>query len=406
MTRIQWTFIAIVLSFASAAIGLPAAAVDDDSGGDPASTETPAAGEEPKSQGYVAAARASSEPWGGTDENTLPLSVDEAIGQAIENNLGVQIQRFNPLIAEEELEIAWGTYDPNFEAEIGYDSLRRPSASSFEADLAASTKVDGGGGFIGLLPFLSTQYSAKLASERGTTNSPFQQLSPEYNSATIFSVTQPLLKDLIWNQPWTRVKINNINYDSSIEDFRLALMDIVAATEDAYWQLIAAHEEMIVARKSLETAQALLQQTQTQYEVGVVSKVEVIQADAGVADREFKLIVAENVYRLSQDTLIEHRTRRATAPRHDARDRAQRPRRRIHPLRRRHRRGHARRVRESTGTRARESADRPALDPGEVRKEPAAAALRCDRDLRVQGPVRKDEPGLHHPWRWALYPRR
>jgi len=385
--RTRWILFAVAAAFFAAVVALPAAAVDGD---DPATATAPDPGGEPKPQGYRASARLDNAPWGGTDENTLRLSVDDAIAQAIENNLGVQIQRFNPLIAEEDLEIAWGAYDPSFEAEIGYDSMRRPSASALEADLSTSTLVDGAGGFVGLLPFLSTQYSAKIASNRGTTNSPVQTLSPDYKSNTVFSITQPLLKDLIWNQPWTRVKINNINYDSSIEDFRLALMDIVAGTEDAYWELIAAHEDMLVAQKSLETAQALLNQTQTQYEVGVVSKVEVIQSDAGVADREFKLIVAENRYRLAQDRLIDivlgERLRPDTTLAIEPTDRADEFTRcrRIHP----------RRVREPAGTRTREPADRPPVDPGEVREEPAAAALRRGRDLHLQGPVRAIEPQL------------
>ncbi|MBW2286500.1 MAG: TolC family protein [Deltaproteobacteria bacterium] len=306
MTRYQCSFIAIALSCFTVAVCPPAAAVDGDTGGNPASATAPDPGGEPKSQGYRAASRGGDAPWGGTDENTLRLSVDEAIGQAIENNLGVQIQRFNPLIAEEELEMAWGAYDPGFEAEIGYDSTRNPNALQLDGNLLSISKlIDGTGGFRGVLPFLSTQYSAMLGSQRTETNSTIQGFSPEYRSTTIFAITQPLLKDLIWNQPWTRVKITNINYDASIEDFRLALMDIVAATEDGYWELIASHEDMLVAQKSLETAQALLRQTQTQYDVGVVSKVEVIQSDAGVADREFRLIVAENRYRLSQDNLID-----------------------------------------------------------------------------------------------------
>jgi outer membrane protein len=42
----------------------------------------------------------------------------------------------------------------------------------------------------------------------------------------------------------------------------------------------------------------------TQHEVGVVSKVEIAQAEAGAADREFRLIVAQNNYAKSMDTLI------------------------------------------------------------------------------------------------------
>ena len=82
-------------------------------------------------------------------------------------------------------------------------------------------------------------------------------------------------------------------------------MDVVRNTEDAYWGLIAAQDSTHVAEKSLETAKALLQQTQAQYEVGVVSHVEVVQAEAGVADREFSLIRAQAVERNAQDALID-----------------------------------------------------------------------------------------------------
>jgi outer membrane protein len=83
------------------------------------------------------------------------------------------------------------------------------------------------------------------------------------------------------------------------------VMTVVQDIETKYWALIAQREQMGVAHKSLETANALLDQVQTQYEVGVVSKVEVIEAEAGVAEREFSLIVAENRYRSAQDALID-----------------------------------------------------------------------------------------------------
>jgi outer membrane protein len=92
---------------------------------------------------------------------------------------------------------------------------------------------------------------------------------------------------------------------SSREGFRAALMDIVQETVDAYWNLVANRDQVGVAQKSLETARALLEQTTTQYEVGVVSRVEVVEAEAGVADREFEVIRSANVYRNSQDRVID-----------------------------------------------------------------------------------------------------
>ena len=81
-------------------------------------------------------------------------------------------------------------------------------------------------------------------------------------------------------------------------------MDTVRGIEDAYWNLIAAERAEFVAEKSLETAKALLDQTRTQFEVGVVSKVEVTEAEAGLSQREVALIRARNDYRNQQDVLI------------------------------------------------------------------------------------------------------
>jgi outer membrane protein TolC len=52
----------------------------------------------------------------------------------------------------------------------------------------------------------------------------------------------------------------------------------VQRIQNLYWNLIARQDQVRVAEKSLETATALLNQTRTQHEVGVVSRVEVVEA--------------------------------------------------------------------------------------------------------------------------------
>ena len=78
---------------------------------------------------------------------------------------------------------------------------------------------------------------------------------------------------------------------------------VVQLIENSYWGLVASIEAVKVAEKSLETAQSLLEQTQTEYEVGVKSRVEVVEAEAGVAARDLDLIRALNRELRSQDVL-------------------------------------------------------------------------------------------------------
>ena len=130
-------------------------------------------------------------------------------------------------------------------------------------------------------------------------------MSPEYNQSVEFGATIPLLRGLVWNEPWTRVQTSGIQADRALDDFRSSVIQTVAEIERAYWNLIASREQFGVAQKSHETSEALLDQVATQYEVGVVSKVEVVEAEAGVAERDLNLIRSENDYRRAQDILID-----------------------------------------------------------------------------------------------------
>jgi outer membrane protein TolC len=241
-----------------------------------------------------------------TLHGNLALSLQDAIAMGLENNLNLEVQRHAPLIAYEDHEIAWGSYDPEFYGEANYQDVEAPNAFSINRQSTSQVKgVEGEGGFRGLVPWLGASYGLSLYSSRLETNSTIESVSPALRSIVNIGVTFPLLRGLIWNEPWTRVKTTRILRESELENFRREVMDTVRDIEGSYWSLIASEEQLRVEEKSLETATALLEQTRTQYEVGVVSKVEVTEAEAGVAARQFSRIVAENAYRTTQDQLID-----------------------------------------------------------------------------------------------------
>jgi outer membrane protein TolC len=151
----------------------------------------------------------------------------------------------------------------------------------------------------------STSYEISFGGTRTRTDRSISSLSEQWDSELNFSISQPLLRNLYWNQPWTEVKLSKEAYAQSLADFRLALMDVVLGVESAYWNTVATEEQTQVAVKSLEASKKLLEQTEVQYEVGVVSRVEVVEAEAGVAEREVELIRARNEYENAEDQLID-----------------------------------------------------------------------------------------------------
>ena len=235
-----------------------------------------------------------------------PLSVHEAVALSIRNNLDVEVERFAPEIAETESDGAWGAYDPTILADFAYDVRKSPNTFTLNSAAANIDRTRGGGvGIEQLIPYLGASLDLRFDSSKNTTTSTIQSRDPQYDSSFFMTAKIPLARNLIWNQPWTNVKISELAYHASEESFRTALMDNVRTTVDSYWNLVATRDQVRVAQKSLETSRALLAQTETQYEVGVVSRVEVVEAEAGVADREFELIRTANVFRNAQDELID-----------------------------------------------------------------------------------------------------
>ena len=238
-------------------------------------------------------------------DGVLKISLKEAVRLSIQRSLDVQLLRFDPYIAEEEYGAAWGLYDPALYGEGGFSNFEDPTANVLIGSSLRQKTWAGEAGFQGLIPWVGGSYQAGYSGQELVTNSRISTLSPEFRSGFQASVQVPLLRGLFWSDEWTLVRITKIGVAASQDKFDSELMDQVQRTEDSYWGLIAAQDSTRVAEKSLETAKALLSQTQAQYEVGVVSRVEVVQAEAGVADREFKLIRAQAIARNAQDALID-----------------------------------------------------------------------------------------------------
>ena len=237
----------------------------------------------------------------------VPLTLRDAVEKGLQNGLALDVQRYGPYIANEVLASALGAYDPELYSDYLYSSTDTPVASLLTFPDASVLERDftGEAGLRGILPFTSTSYGVSYGARRVQTTDPLSLLSPEIRSSIVFTVTQPLLRNLIWNQPWTTVKTSEVGSRAAWDDFRRQLMDTVQAIENAYWYLVASEEQLRVANKSFDSAKALLDQTKTQYDVGVVSKVEVTEAEAGVASREVNVITAKNAYLARQDQLID-----------------------------------------------------------------------------------------------------
>jgi outer membrane protein TolC len=230
---------------------------------------------------------------------------------SLRNNLDLEVARVDPLVAAEQLEASMGAFDPIGFASYNFDHSEIPLANAVQDAVAgavvsriAADQWNYETGLSGIVPF-GLSYQSDYNFQRLDSESAFNQLEPEWRASWVSGLSLPLLRDFINNEANVVVKRSRIGKKISEKQFREALSNLILSIENQYWNLAATRAEVQVAGKSVETAQELLEQTQVQYDVGVVSKVLVTQAEAGVAEREFNRIVAANAAGNAQDDLLE-----------------------------------------------------------------------------------------------------
>lgn len=240
----------------------------------------------------------------------VQLSLRDAILLALENNLEIQIARAAPAIAREDLLEAKGAYDP-----ILAGSWRRADDETPIATLIPGAVVAGNesvvdesnsysAGASGQLP-LGLSYRTTYGLDKLESTSGFSSaLSPRWSATWANELRVPLLEGLYRNDTDVQVIRRGLARDVSIEDFRREVSDEIQAVERSYWELRAAREGLAVAETSVAAARKLREQTQVQYEVGVVSRVAVTQAISGEAQREVDLIRARNREENAHDALL------------------------------------------------------------------------------------------------------
>lgn len=145
-----------------------------------------------------------------------------------------------------------------------------------------------------------TVLSAGFNNTHVTSNSGFALLTPQVASNFQFKVTQNLLQGFgsLANTRFIRIAKNN--REISDVAFRLQIITTVDQIEDMYWDLVYAYENVRVQQEALAYAQKALDDTQHQAKAGTVPLIQVVSAQSTVATDQQNLIVAQNNLQLEQ----------------------------------------------------------------------------------------------------------
>src|SRR5215475_7503874 len=133
-----------------------------------------------------------------------------------------------------------------------------------------------------------------------TTNNPTSLLTPQLGSNFQFRFTQNLLQGFGFLPNTRFIRIAKNSREISDVAFRLQVITTVDQIENMYWDLVYAFENVRVQQESLAYAQRALEDAQRQAKVGTVAPIMVVSAQSTVATGQQNLIVAQNNLQLQQ----------------------------------------------------------------------------------------------------------
>ena len=232
------------------------------------------------------------------------ISIDEAVALALENNLDLQVDRIAPQIRDLNVAEARTGYTPVFRTNIDWNDQTQPPASLLAGN--ASQIVGNNSsydfGFGGLNQW-GGNYNVAFNNARATTNNIFTNFNPQLASNVSASYTQPLLRNFKIDGTRQQLLVSQKNREISDVQLQQSIALTARNVKNAYYDMMYSVGNLNVQRQSLELAQQSLKDNRARVEIGTMAPIDIVQAEAEVAQREESVILAEAAISRAEDRL-------------------------------------------------------------------------------------------------------
>jgi len=279
-------------------------------------------------------------------DNKLRLSVEDAIGLALENNLDISVARYNLSFAQTDLLRAKsggatrgvpgafsssalfsgaigsgvssissgsttsasgvtgsggatnvgviGCCDPVAGAQFGWDRRTSPLNYVVVSGLpVVTTQTTNAVTYFGQGFLTGTSYAVAVNGYRQSTTSLNTLFNPVVPTGLTVGFDQQLLNGFGYraNAKFIRIAQNDVKISNSV--FRQQVITTVAQVLNLYWDYLSFKENVRVAEQALAFSEKLLSDNKRQVEVGTLAPIEVVRAESEVASDQQNLIVAQ-----------------------------------------------------------------------------------------------------------------
>jgi outer membrane protein len=236
--------------------------------------------------------------------DTLSLTLADAVQRAVENNPDLAIVRLGTEVEAARVGESKGAYAPVFSTILGRSSNVTPPSNFLLGDRGVDVNdMFSSTGVRQRLPWGAGTWSLSWDTARTTSNSPLNSFDPALQSGFGLAFSQPLLRDRKIDAARQQYVIARRNQESSELRFRESVVQTVAAVKQAYWTLKATVANVAVQQRSLELAEELARQNRIRVDAGQIPPLDLVQAEAEIAQRRENLIRANATVGDAEDGL-------------------------------------------------------------------------------------------------------
>jgi outer membrane protein TolC len=232
----------------------------------------------------------------------IRLTLEKCFEIALEKNLDIAVEAFNPEMSEHSIRKAREPFMPRLT--FNYRNWRDNQLSNwFVQGTQYTTKTDTFE--IGVRQNIVTggNFSLSLYNSNRDTTQSFVTFNPTYYGELNFEFNQPLLKNFGPKISRKDIRKARNQRDISVFELKSALVQKIYEVEDAYWNLVSAIESLKVNEASQENSIRHLKMTQEAARIGAKTATDVLDAETEVANWESRIITDRGQVQRAEDTL-------------------------------------------------------------------------------------------------------
>jgi outer membrane protein TolC len=224
-------------------------------------------------------------------QDTLEITLNDAILQCLENNPTITIQRLDPLIKSTYSREERAVFDPVINGGIqkGETKSQRRLGSRREPFDFYEERFD-----FNLEVSENLPTGTSVAITTGMNGSQSNLYTDQYTGNLGITITQALLQGFGFAANLANLRKARLDIDLSAYELKGLAENVTANIEKSYWQLFLAGKELDIRIQSVQLAEQQLSESLERVKVGKLPKVELAAVHAELAVRRSELIDAQS----------------------------------------------------------------------------------------------------------------